>query len=134
MKKFCSVVLLLACFLSWQSLAFASLQPITVYYSYGPDSPVTFSQNNIEVRLGQKLVLIPSPGSPETPKQVRFMTSAGENNFYDYFKHSGEFNATSTRIEGISVVAAKLGTGKVQVVPNYSDWDKSGILTATVIE
>jgi hypothetical protein len=134
MKKVFSVFLLLICLFSLQSLAFSSLPPLTVYYSYGPDSPVVFSQSNIEVRLGQKLVLLPSPNSPETPKQVRFMTSAGENNFYDYFKHAGEFRGADPRIEGISVIATKLGTGKIQVVPNYSDWDKSGILTATVVE
>ena len=137
MKKHWRVLFfLLVGLISSQSLAFASLQPITVYYSYGPDSPVVFSQNNIEVRLGQKLYLIPSPNSPETPKNVRFMTSQGENNFWDYFKHTawGEERGSQSRIEGKSVIADKLGTGKLQVVPNYSDWNLSGTLTATVVE
>ena len=130
------LVFLLAGLVSAQGLAFASLQPITVYYSYGPDSPVVFSQNNIEVRLGQKLYLIPSPNSPETPKNVRFMTSHGENNFWNYFKQTswGEARGGQSRIEGTSVIAEKHGTGKLQVVPNYSDWDLAGTLTATVVE
>ena len=137
MKKHWRVlVFLLVGLVSSQGLAFASLQPITVYYSYGPDTPVVFSQNNIEVRLGQKLFLLPSPNSPETPKNVRFMTSQGENNFWDYFKHTawGEVRGSQSRIEGKSVIADKLGTGKLQVVPNYSAWNLSGTLTATVVE
>lgn len=137
MKKHWRVlVFLLVGLVSSQGLAFASLQPITVYYSYGPDTPVVFSQNNIEVRLGQKLFLLPSPNSPEMPKNVRFMTSHGENNFWDYFKHNAwsEVRGSQSRIEGKSVIADKLGTGKLQVVPNYSDWNLSGTLTATVVE
>ena len=135
-KQWRVLVFLLVGLVSSQGLAFASLQPITVYYSYGPDSPVVFSQNNIEVRLGQKLFLIPSPNSPETPKNVRFMTSQGENNFWDYFKHTAwsEVRGNQSRVEGKSVIADKLGTGKLQVVPNYSDWNLSGTLTATVVE
>ena len=64
------------------------------------------------------------------------MTSHGENNFWDYFKQTtwGEASGNQSRVEGTSVIAEKHGTGKLQVVPNYSDWDLAGTLTATVVE
>ena len=136
LKRWSVILFLPVCLLSSQGLAFAALEPVKVYYSYGPDSPVAFSQNNIEVRIGQRLLLLPSPNSPVTPKNVRFMTSHGEYNFWDYFKNTagGEVSGDQSRIEGKSVIAEKVGTGKLQVVPNYSGWNLAGTLTATVIE
>jgi len=111
-------------------------QTVTVYYSYGPDGTVVFSQNNFEIFIGQKLAVQRASNSPQELRNVRLMSSAGDRNFYDVLEFVEAIDWANPpeekRFDGIVYVARKTGTGRLQVVPNYSDWDKAGFLTVTV--
>lgn len=106
---------------------------VTVTYYYGPNNVVTFTQNNIVLRVGQKLILKRDPTSPENLKLTRFMSN-GESfaicQLVEMINKEGD--QRGAKHDGAIFLAKKPGEGKLQVVPNYGDWNNAGYLFATV--
>jgi uncharacterized glyoxalase superfamily protein PhnB len=108
---------------------------ITVTYYYGPDKAVAFTQNNIVLHVGQKLILKRDPNSPESLKSSRFMNSVGGDNFSEVCQIGEMINSTSNQRgasnDGVIIIAKNPGKGKLQVVPN-GDWNHAGYFVVTV--
>ena len=118
-------------------LAAASAEKVAeVYYYLDKDNAIAFSKNNFVVQVGQKLVIRRESSAPVELRDSRFMSSAGNENFYDVFKIEESINYTGTEKgalhDGAVFTAVKPGVGKLQVVPNYSDWDRARFLIVTV--
>lgn len=115
-----------------------SSDQVTIIYSYGADNFVALSQNNLILRVGQKLVLKRDPNSLESLKTSRFMSSAGEDDFYGHFEFVESINRTSNQKgaphDGAVFIAKKPGPAKLQIVPAYSDWDHAKFLNVTIKE
>lgn len=98
-------------------------QEVKVTYNYGDTGPVELSNNNLVMKVGQKLILVPAPG---LTKNTRF-TSANENFFGDIMQQEGD------QANGQLVfVAKKAGKGKLLVIPNGTETDRATELWVTV--
>lgn len=96
-----------------------------VTYNYGDTGKVQLSNNNIVLKVGQKLILEPSPG---LTKVTRF-SSSGETYIGDILKQEEQ------KDNGRVVFSAvKPGKGKVQVIPNTTEVDRSSDLWITVVQ
>ncbi|MCE5286137.1 MAG: hypothetical protein LLG02_09870 [Pelosinus sp.] len=94
-----------------------------VTYNYGDTGPVQLSDNNIVLKVGQKLVLQPMTG---LTKNTRF-TSAG-----DYFWGDIMEQQSSQQSTNAIFTAVKTGKGKLTIIPNGTDTDRAIDLWATV--
>lgn len=94
-----------------------------VTYNYGDTGPIQLSANNLELTVGQKLILAPAPG---LTKNTRF-TSSGENFFGDIMQQEGD-----TGTGQVVFVAKKAGKGKLQIIPNTNETSRAIDLWVTV--
>lgn len=97
---------------------------IRVTYNYSATDKVQLSNNNIVLKVGQKLILEPAPG---LTKNTRFMSS-GEYFFSDVMD-SDNIQPESGKL---IFVAKKPGKGKLQIIPNYSETNRAVDLWVTV--
>ncbi|MDD4601039.1 MAG: hypothetical protein PHQ46_08295 [Negativicutes bacterium] len=87
-----------------------------VTYNYGDTGPVQLSNNNIVMKIGEKLILEPAPGLTKT---TRF-SSSGEN----YIGNTMEKNEEKDTGR-VVFTATKPGKGKIQIIPNTTDLDRA---------
>ena len=94
-----------------------------VVYNYGDTGPVKLSDNNIVLKVGEKLVLQPAAG---LTKNTRF-SSSGEYFFADVMKQENQPS------DGKLVFSAvKPGKGRLQIIPNSTETDRAVDLWVTV--
>lgn len=98
---------------------------VKLTYSYGDRDKVKVSHDNIVVERGQTLVI---EANPPVTKKTRFMSSAGENNFYDLMQLDTQRSVENSQV----FTAIQPGRGKVTIVPNYGDWDRATDVWVTV--
>jgi hypothetical protein len=98
-------------------------QSTTVTYNYGDTGPVTLSANNLTLKVGQKLVLVPAPG---LSKNTRF-TSSNDNFFGDIMQQEGDQSNGQ-----LVFTAKKAGKGKLLVIPNSTETARATELWVTV--
>lgn len=88
---------------------------VKVTYNYGNSGPVELSSNQITLKIGQRLIIEPAPG---LTKHTRFRSS-GENFFGDVMRQESEQTGK------IVFTAIKAGKGKLQIIPNNTETDRS---------
>lgn len=98
---------------------------VTVTYSYGDTGVVQLSDNNLTLKVGQRLALQPAAG---LTKSTRFLSSGGENFFGDIMKQDAN-QQDSTRA---TFTAINPGKGKLQIIPNNTETDRATDLWVTV--
>lgn len=97
---------------------------VKITYNYDDTSKVKLSNNNITLKVGQRLIIEPAPG---LTKMTRF-TSSGENFFGDIMKQEGDAQARGKAV----FTAIKQGKGRLQIIPNTNDLDQATDLWVTV--
>lgn len=96
-----------------------------VIYNYGDTGPVQLSNNNIVMKIGQKLILEPAPGLTKT---TRFSSSGAD--FIGNIMQKEEEQDTGR----VVFTATKPGKGKVQIIPNTTDTNRAVDLWVTVVQ
>jgi len=96
-----------------------------VTYNYGDTDQVQLSNNNIVMKVGQKLILEPAPGLTKT---TRF-SSSGENFIGDIMEKQEEQNTGR-----VVFTATKPGKGKIQIIPNTTEVNRAVDLWVTVVQ
>lgn len=99
------------------------MKDVTVVYKYGDTGKVQLSDNNLSLKVGQKLILQPAPGLTQN---TRF-TSSGENFFSDVMKQETGPDSTKAVFTAIAP-----GKGRLSVIPNTTDLDRATDLWVTV--
>jgi len=99
------------------------MKDVTVIYKYGDTGKVQLSDNNLTLKVGQRLILQPGPGLTQN---TRF-TSSGENFFSDVMKQETGPDTTKAVFKAIAP-----GKGKLTVIPNTTDLDRATDLWVTV--
>jgi hypothetical protein len=99
------------------------LKDVTVVYKYGDTGKVQLSDNNLSLKVGQRLILQPAPGLTQN---TRF-TSSGENFFSNVMKQE---TGPDTSKAVFTAIAA--GKGRLSVIPNTTDIDRATDLWVTV--
>lgn len=94
-----------------------------VTYSYSDTGPVELSDNNIVLKVGQKLILQPAAGFTGN---TRF-TSSG-----DYFWGNIMQQQSDQASTNAVFTATKTGKGRLTIIPNGTDTSRSIDLWATV--
>ena len=96
----------------------------TVTYTYTDIGKVQLSANNVILKVGQKLILVPALN---LTTNTRF-TSSGADYIGDFLnQESSDQNSGK-----VIFTAIKPGKGKLQVVPNTSEVDRAADLWVTV--
>lgn len=95
-----------------------------VIYNYNDTNKVQLSANDLVLKVGDKLTLVPAAG---LTKSTRFR-SAGEYFFGDIM----EQQSTSPESGKVVFVAKKPGKGKLQIIPNNTEIDRATDLMVTV--
>ncbi|CUH95141.1 hypothetical protein P22_1210 [Propionispora sp. 2/2-37] len=95
---------------------------VKVTYNYGSSGPVELSSRQITLKVGQKLILEPTPG---LTKHTRFRSS-GENFFGDIMRQESEQTGK------LVFTAVKAGKGKLQIIPNNTETERSADLWVIV--
>lgn len=95
-----------------------------VTYNYDDTSKVQLSDNNLAIRVGQRLILEPAPG---LSKNTRFVSS-GEYFIGNVMKQETD-DKTSNRVV---FTAIKPGKGILQVIPDTDKTDRAVDLVVTV--
>lgn len=98
---------------------------IKVVYTYGDTDAVQLSTNKLTLKVGQALLLEPGP---TVKKSTRFMAYADDSNFYSIMDN----DTTRSHHNRPVYIAKKPGHGKLQIVPNYSDFNRAADLWITV--
>ena len=101
-----------------------TVQDHTVTYNYGDTGPVQLSANNLELNVGQKLILQPAPG---LTKNTRF-TSGSPNFWGDVMQQEGDQTSSGQ----LTFSAKNAGKGKLQIIPNSTETDRATDLWVTV--
>lgn len=96
-----------------------------VTYNYGDTGPVQLSNNNIVMKVGQKLILEPVPGLSKT---TRF-SSSGESYIGNIMEKQEEQNTGR-----VVFTATKAGKGKIQIIPNTTEVNRATDLLVTVVQ
>lgn len=102
----------------------SGLEDYIVTYNYSDTGPVQLSENNISLKVGQKLILQPAAGFTGN---TRF-TSSGENFWGDIMQQQSAAQQTGTA----QFTAIKAGKGKLTIIPNGTDTARAADLWATV--
>lgn len=97
---------------------------VKITYNYGDKGAVQLSDNNITLKVGQKLILQPVSGLTQ---KTRFLSS-GEFFFNDVM----EQEKTQPEEGKLIFVAKKSGKGKLQIIPNYTETDRAVDFWVTV--
>ena len=97
---------------------------VKVTYNYNDTDKVQLSNNNLVLKVGQKLILEPAPG---LTKNTRFLSSG------TYFFGNVMKQETGDK-SGNRVVftAIKAGKGVLQIIPNTNQTDRATDLSVTV--
>ena len=96
---------------------------VKVTYNYGANDTVRLSNNNIKLKVGQRLILEPAAGFSGN---TRF-TSSGEYFFGDIMRLQADNNSGR-----VIFTAENSGKGKLQIIPNTTDVDHAADLWVTV--
>lgn len=99
---------------------------VRITYNYDDTSKVQLSNNNVVLKVGQKLVLQPAPG---LTKNTRF-TSSGENFWGDVMTQ----DPSQPGSDRVTFTATKPGKGRLQIIPNTNDVNRATDLWVTVQE
>jgi hypothetical protein len=91
----------------------SGLEDYIVTYNYSDTGPVELSENNIVLKVGQKLILQPATGFTVN---TRF-SSSGENFWGDIMQQQSSSQQTGTA----EFTAIKAGKGKLTITPNNID-------------
>lgn len=102
----------------------AQATDLIVTYNYNDTDKVQLSANNIVLKVGQKLILQPTPG---LTKNTRFVSS-GENFIGNVMKQE-TMDKDGTKAVFIAI---KPGKGILQVIPNTNDTARAVDLSVTV--
>jgi len=98
---------------------------VIVTYNYNATDPVQVSSNNLSLKVGQRLILEPAPG---LSKNTRFSSSGGEYFWGDVMKQENSQSSTGKAI----FVAIHTGKGKLQIIPNSTEINRSIDLLVTI--
>jgi len=96
-----------------------------VTYNYGTTGNVQLSANNLTLKVGQRLILEPATG---LTNNTRF-TSSGEYLFSDIMQQ----DLDEKNQDNVVFTAIKPGKGKLLIIPNSTETDRSVDLWVTVI-
>lgn len=100
------------------------VQEFKVTYNYGDTGPVQLSDNNIVLKVGQKLILQPASG---LTRNTRF-TSSGDNFFGTIMEQQGDQNDSGQLV----FLAKQAGKGRLQIIPNGTETARATDLWVTV--
>ena len=97
---------------------------VTVTYNYNDTDKVQLSNNNLVLKVGQKLILQPAPGLTQNTRFV----SSGENFIGTIMKQETMDNNANK----VVFTAIKPGKGVLQVIPNTNQTNRAVNLSITV--
>lgn len=98
---------------------------IKVVYNYDNTNKVQLSNNNLMLKIGQKLILEPAQGLTKITK----FSSAGET-FIGNIMERQEEQSTGR----VVFIATKPGKGMIKIIPNQTEVDRATELWVTVVQ
>lgn len=98
---------------------------LKVVYTYGDTDVVQLSTSKLTLKVGQALILEPGP---TVKRPTRFMTYTDDSYFYNIMDNDTNRSHHNRPV----YIAKKPGHGKLQIVPNYSDFNRAADLWVTV--
>lgn len=103
------------------------------YFIPFPGAPARFSQDVVDMKVGQKLYISVAKGSVD-PGYTRWMNGSNYNNIFDLIDAESKGETFPKGSTELLVTAVKPGTGVLKVIPGYGEFERAANVMIRITE